>query len=134
MFRNGAHNPGRKIINLREVTQFLRSKSKKFKVFPGPMNLTMSKKYFSRAKVVIGVHGGAMYNHIFAPKDATIVEYLGMPKSAITMRLSDTIIWRMSQNCDQRFYRVREEREISSGNIRVNISKLENLLNSIERE
>ena len=130
-FRFHARNPGRKIRNLKEVIIFLKSRFTNVKVVLGPMNLHDSKTLFNKAKLIIGVHGGAMYNAIFAPEDTTIVEYLGVNENGEITGLAQTIIWRLAQNCGQTFYRIREKPYNSLGDIYMNISKLETVLGKI---
>ena len=69
------HNPGRNIVNFAAVVAFLRRRyARRLRVFRGGLTLRESSALFGKARLVIGVHGGAFYNVLFCRDDATVVE------------------------------------------------------------
>ncbi|KAJ5077657.1 hypothetical protein M0811_05756 [Anaeramoeba ignava] len=71
---------GRNVINNEEVENYLRKRfGNKFKIFSHKEheNLKELVEYFSKAKVIIGSHGGAFYNLLFASSHPIIIEFQG---------------------------------------------------------
>ena len=69
------HNRGRNIVNFPAVVAFLRRRyARRLRVFRGGYTLRESSAMFGKARLVIGVHGGAFYNVLFCRDDATVVE------------------------------------------------------------
>ena len=98
------------------------------------MSLEQTRHVFGCARVLIGAHGGAMYNLHFAPKTATIIEYIGVHSDGhITSKIGHTMIWTLAQNTGQTFYRVYEKPLSSQLDIEVNIHKLLQLLHRIDK-
>ena len=131
----GSHNGGRNTLNQNEVIQTLRQRyGQRLFIFPGPMNLTYSKEIFSQTRLMLGVHGGAMYNLHFAPQQTVVVEYLGTkPDGSIPSRAAHTIIWRLAQNAGQTYYRVPATPVNKQLDININITTLLTLLDKVDQ-
>ena len=116
------------------MTSYLKRRyPKRFKQFPGPQNLSETRRFFAKTRILIGVHGGAFYNLHFAPNTATIVEYIGANfDGRLPLTIGHTMIWTLTQNTGQTFYRVYEKPLNKELDIQINITKLETLLNRIE--
>jgi hypothetical protein len=54
---------------------------------PSSESLTAVKHVFSNAKYIFGVHGGAIYNVIFAPENATLIEFVPTKDSQSLMHM-----------------------------------------------
>jgi hypothetical protein len=71
----------RNFSNLVEICERISQKAESFNltpVFINPSNLTLEEviEVMSNAEYIFGVHGGAMYNFLFAPPGATVVEFI----------------------------------------------------------
>ena len=74
--RAGSYNGGRHMLNFEEIETFLKNRySSRLVIFEGGYNLERSTQIFGETSILIGVHGGAMYNLNFASSDAHIVEF-----------------------------------------------------------
>ena len=135
IYRKGSHNPGRNTQNMQEVTNALRRRyGDRLFVFQGPMHLNHSLHIFGRTRLMLGVHGGAMYNLHFAPQETVVVEYIGTAKDgSIPSDVAHTIIWRLAQNAGQTYYRVAETPLNSQLDINIDIATLVKLLDRIDR-
>lgn len=70
-------NPARSVANSNEVLKVLRkSFGDKLIAYKPKNNWEVDRHIFANARVIIGPHGGAMGNIIFAPANTTIVEFL----------------------------------------------------------
>ena len=93
---------------------------------------------FSRAKAMIGAHGGAFYNQFYAPRQTVIVEilpvtrhglYPDQPSAERTPSFSHMAVWSNSLLLGQPFWRFYAIAHRES--FEVNVSSLENLLRTI---
>ena len=93
---------------------------------------------FSQAKVIIGSHGGGLYNQFFAPKDATVIEIMPVRPNGLypdqrsgteTPSFSHMAVWSNTLLIGQRFYRYYET--TLSSNFYLNLAKFENFLSNI---
>lgn len=74
---SSAHNGGRMVLNNAEVESALRSEyGHQFRVFSGSNSLEESMLALAHARVVIGAHGGAFTNLLFAPNKTIVVEFM----------------------------------------------------------
>ena len=104
-------------------------------MFNGPMNLARSRHVFSRTRLMIGVHGGAMYNLHFAPRQTVVVEYVGtQPDGSVPSGTAHTIIWRLAQNAGQTYYRVAETPINYRLDVNISIPQLVTLLDKIDSQ
>ena len=106
--RAQSHNGGRNIKNQREIITYLSKRyGEHFLVYKPQTNLAKTKQLFSDARVIIGVHGGALYNLNFAPKDCHVIEILPTSRTGhVTRRLAHTIIWKMASMIGQTYWRI----------------------------
>ena len=132
--RAGNYNGGRRMLNFDEVTYFLQQRySSRLVIFQGDYNLERSIQIFGESSILIGVHGGAMYNLNFASSDAHIVEFLPMVEYGIPVgSIAHTIVWHMSQLLGQTYWRIHQTADSFDGDINVPIDKLQALLNLID--
>ena len=105
--RSGCFNCGRKILNTPELQLALQKKFKKTNVllFKGPLNYQDTINLFFNASVVIGTHGGGMYNIIFCPKNTTVIEVMPTHEDGRMAKVSDKIIWNQAVLLGQEYWR-----------------------------
>ena len=102
-------------------------------VFGDPMSLQQSKDVFSRTRLILGVHGGAMYNLHFAPRDTIVVEYLATESDGfIPDGFAHSIIWRLAQNAGQTFYRIPELPLDEFLDLKIDLQKLIKVLDKVD--
>ena len=134
--RAKAHNSGRSLTNQDDVLHFLLHRYEKRSVlFKGGYSLDESIALFSRARIIIGVHGGAFYNMLFAPKGTHIVEILPTDEHGgfAPRSIAHTIVWQMSNLLEQPYWRISEKPLTARGNVQLSISKLKNILDQIDK-
>ena len=134
--RAGSYNAGRYMINYDSVVSYLHTRyGDAFHIFEGPYNLAKSIELFSNTRLMIGVHGGALYNLNFAPIDTHIVEILPVLDDGFPVPyIAHSIAWVMSQMLGQTFWRIHEPSvEGEWGDVVVRLSKLEKVLDKIDR-
>lgn len=132
--RAGSFNGGRNIINMKEMVEMLASIYGKnnFSIFSGPYTLDQSIESFGKAKILIGVHGGGLYNMLFCPKNTTIVEIMPTYESGKMVAAADRIFWMQSALLGHNYWRLLAKPYDSRGNVKVNITKLRNILYKID--
>ncbi|XP_013391422.1 uncharacterized protein LOC106159645 [Lingula anatina] len=135
--RKQSHNGGRKMLNQIKVQAFLEKRYGKDRVivYPGRYNLTTSVSVFGRARLMIGVHGGALYNLNFASSDVSVVEILpsdgeGNP---IPSGIAHSIFWSMCNMLNQSYWRIYNKAETRNGNLIVDLGKLDRVLDRIDQ-
>ncbi len=133
--RAGAYNEGRNIINFMEVRDFLEHRyGRNLHVFNGPYNLETTLRVFGRARLLIGVHGGAFYNLNFAPREAHVVEVLPVAQDGSPpVGLAHAIFWVMSQLLGQTYWRLNESPDNDFGDVFIPLDRLERVLNRVDR-
>ena len=134
--RAKAHNSGRSLTNQEDVLHFLLHRYEKRSVlFKGGYSLDDSIAMFSKAKIIIGVHGGAFYNMLFAPKGTHIVEILPTDEHGgfAPRTIAHTIVWQMSNLLEQPYWRISEKPLTARGNVQLSISKLKTILDQIDK-
>jgi hypothetical protein len=108
--RDHAKLGGRNMLNQKEVTAFLsRRYGPQFKVFHGDLGLTDSLALFSRARILIGTHGGAFYNLNYAPAGsaAAVVEAVPVLRHGRDIEsLPHAIFWAQATMLGQDYWRV----------------------------
>ena len=132
--RAGSYNGGRHMLNFEEIKTFLKNRySSRLVIFEGGYNLERSIQIFGKTSILIGVHGGAMYNLNFASSDAHIVEFLPMLEIGIPVeRIAHSIVWHMSQLLGQTYWRIHQIAETDDGDMKVPIDKLGTALDKID--
>jgi capsular polysaccharide biosynthesis protein len=86
----------RNIINEQELISVLKSWDFEI-IMPGNLPLPEQVELFSEAAIICGTSGSGMTNHIFAPRQATLIEM--QPDSYI-----NRAHWFSSNLCDQNYY------------------------------
>jgi len=85
-------------------------------------------EYFERVAVMIGPHGGAFYNQVFAPRDTVLVEFMPVLRSEFrsTMRHPARMVWTMAGLLNQTYYQMPCEasRPDDTADMEVDITKL----------
>ncbi len=133
--RAKSRNPGRLIVNFDEVVAYLLSRyGDKLVVFKGGYNFKESVSIFSKARLLIGVHGGAFYNLLFCPSDTHIVEILPTDNNGeyVPEILAHNIVWKMSSMLQQSYWRLSELPVNDRGNVNINIKKLGKVLDRVD--
>ncbi|XP_013391425.1 uncharacterized protein LOC106159646 [Lingula anatina] len=135
--RKQSHNGGRNMLNQIEVLAFLEKRYRKDRVivYPGRYNLTTSVSVFGRARVLIGVHGGALYNLNFASSDVSVVEILPSDGAGnpIPPGIAHSIFWSMCNMLNQSYWRIYNKAETRNGDVIVDLVKLDRVLDRIDQ-
>ena len=132
--RAHSRKSGRKILNKDRVISYLQERyGHNFRVFDGDLTFYDSMKLFRQARIIIGVHGGAFYNMIYARSSLTILEI--MPTTArgkITPAyITHPIFWVISNMLNQTYWRINNVPSDSSGNVQLDIEKFSKVLDTI---
>ena len=97
--------------------------------------LPQSTELFGKAKIIIGVHGGAFYNMLYAPKGTNIIEVMPTDSKGVSPRgLAHTIIWHMAALLDQPYWRIPVNSLTKTNNVQLNIAKLKIILDQIDKK
>ncbi len=140
--RAKSHKGGRRILNQKEVFQFLQARYGPSSTiqFAGGYNLSESIRLFGAAKIVLGVHGGAFYNLNFCPRGTHVVEVVPANEKGPTWvdsRIGGTVnqFWHEATMLGQVYWRV-FERSINQRfrNVHITMSKLKALLDKIDHQ
>ena len=126
---------GRRIRNQNEVTAFLSQRyHDRLKVITGSMSLTEVKMVMEEAGLIIGVHGGALYNMLFAPGGCSVVEILPVGRKGHTnpYYLADKILWQLAQNMGHRFWRTHVMTSYPLGDLVLPVSRLSKVLDMVD--
>ena len=132
--RAGSRNYGRKINNLPAVSDYL---SHKFQhtlhIFRGSLNLNESVQLFSSAHLIVGIHGGAFYNIMFAPSATNVIEIMPITNNGdvVPKSLAHNIVWKMSAMLGQDYARLMERASNRYGDLTINITRLNHLIDRI---
>lgn len=133
---SNSFNKGRKVINEKELLELIRKllsntkynlviyNSKEFE-----HDVDKMINYWNNVKVLIGSHGGGLYNMFFMRKGSTIIEFL--PKSnAFYKKLIHLIIYSHSVMLGNYYYNLMCE-SFSHFNMQVDLEKFEKLFTGI---
>ncbi|KAJ8306836.1 hypothetical protein KUTeg_014920 [Tegillarca granosa] len=131
--RAGSYNKGRNLLNMQEVIQTLHSRYgiDNVHVFKGPYSLNKSIEIFGKIKIIIGVHGGGLYNLMFCPKNTAVVEIMPTLPDGRMLAASDSIFWAQAYMLEQIYWRLITTPKDSRGNVIVDIKKLNDILDKI---
>ena len=134
------HNPGRKLMNSEEVLHFLlhRYGGNRVVLFKGGYSLAQSIDLFGKAKIIIGVHGGAFYNMMYAPRGTHVIEIMPTGSDGeIPRGLAHGIIWKMAGLLGQPYWRIPimplAKSIMTSTNVQLNIAKLKGILDKVDK-
>ena len=133
--RTGGHNGGRSIQNHAEVKEYLSTRfGLNFLEFQPLLDFQSTRRYFSKARIVIGVHGGALYNLNFAPSKCHIIEV--MPTTNDGKLLQDfghTIYWLMADAIGQHYWRLNTPPVNRISDVVLSLDQLSNVLDKVEQ-
>ena len=131
--RNGKRE--RRMHNREQLISFLREKyGINLYVFRGDLTFSDSVKLFRKARIVLGVHGGAFYHIISAPSSAHIVEIMPTTRGGKVKPsyLAHTIFWSISNMLSQTYWRINSLPTDTHGNLYVDVGKVAKVLEMIE--
>ncbi|XP_070559198.1 uncharacterized protein [Ptychodera flava] len=130
--RKGAKNIGRRMINLDDVIKALTSRyAERFVVLDiGFQKIGEAVRFFRNVSTIVAVHGGALYNMVFATPKTNVVEILpyGEPRHHSAVN----IFWAQSELLGLPYWRLYEKTVSPSRDLVVNISKLTLALDAID--
>ncbi len=132
--RVDSNNSGRTMLNYNRVHSVLKKRyGDRLVVFKGGYNLSKSMEIFSKARIIIGVHGGAFYNLNFSPSDAHIVEiWPTLEGHKPVPHVAHSIFWLMSNLIGQTYWRLHEPARDDWGDVNVDLPKLIKTLDVID--
>jgi hypothetical protein len=109
-------NAGRTVINEQQVLQALRLYAQRqsppldVQVFSSSAVNTPTKviEYFQHVKFMIGPHGGAFYNQVFAANETILIEFMPVLRAEYrsTMRHPAKMVWTMASLLNQTYYQM----------------------------
>ena len=132
--RKGCHNCGRRVLNQDKIIEMLKKRygNNVVRTFEGPQSLAYSVDLFSRARIVMGSHGGGMYNINFAPSKTVVIEFMPTRDNGEVAAAAHQIIWVMAQLLDQDFWRMCVT-PTGGSDMNVDIATLEKLLDFVDK-
>ena len=127
---------GRIALNDDQVQSYLASRfgDKYVEFHSTQYSLNETMKLFQQARIVVGVHGGGLYNAMFAPAGTTIVEIMPTTSEGSPLGGSDKIFWLISGMLHQHYWRLhqaQEQVEEPDGSVHVNLTQLSDVLDII---
>ena len=135
--RDHAKKGGRRILKKDRLISYLRGRYG-HGLYAFHVNLTFSDsiKLFRRVQLVVGVHGGAFYNTIFAPSSKNIAELMSTTTEVEVMPtyIGHTIFWAISDMLNQTNWRIISTPSDSLGNVKVDIKKIAKVLGKIDQK
>ena len=128
--RDGCHNCDRNLLNTDALVSELQTKYTKERVviFRGPYDLNKTLELFSKTKVVIGSHGGGLYNINFCPKGTVVIEIMPTYSNGKTIAAAGTIIWTQSVILGHQYWRLPSPPVNYLGDVVVNITMVMEIL------
>ncbi|KAJ5075547.1 hypothetical protein M0811_07117 [Anaeramoeba ignava] len=123
------HNE-RNVINNEEIENYLRKRfGNKLKIFSHKEHQDLKElvEYFSKAKIIIGAHGGAFYNLLFSLSHPIVIEFQGKPFFG---ELS--IFYWISHTTGNEYWI--DYTEESGNDLIINLDHLEEILNNVLKE
>ncbi len=132
--RTRTRNGGRTMLNYPDVLRFLQARyGDKVVVFNRKLGLSQSISMFSRARIILGVHGGAFYNIYFAPKGTHVIEILPTREDGtIPKHFGHTIYWQQAIMLEQPYWRICATPQDSMENLNVDLNKVKVILDQID--
>ena len=104
-----SHNGGRMLKNYATVLKRMRAKygQKLVEFDSNKHNLNSTANTFSRAKWIVGSHGGALYNQLFAPSGTNVVEYMPVKTNGdLYLRHGGLMPYIFSSLLNQKYWRI----------------------------
>lgn len=99
-------------------------------------SLDKTMQLFQQARIVIGLHGGGLYNILFAPSNTTVVEIMPTSPQGKPLGAMDLIFMKIAGMLQQPYWRLNQVRQARAkqqqgNNIKVNLTQVEQVLGSI---
>lgn len=135
MTRSGSFNTGRRLLNQIEVIKLLTKRygNNNVHIFKGPYNLSQSIETFGKAKIVIGVHGGGLQNIFYCTKGTVVIEIMPQYETGkLVLVHGGVMYWVQSNLLDLEYWRVSSKPTTASGNVIVDLDKLESILDKVD--
>ena len=132
--REDSRNYGRNIKNINDIQEYLEHEyPSDFRRFRKSMSYSDTVELFSNARIILGAHGGAFYNIIFAESSTHIVEFMPIDdeREVTPKTLAYNIVWKMSSILQQNYWRIMTHATNQYGDMYINITKLKDLMNKI---
>jgi len=138
--RRWSRNGGRRLLNENAILEYLvgRFGRPRVALFGNRrVDLSTAAQLFSRAVAVVGVHGGAFYNIVLAPRGCVVVELMplvvrhGTPVLLPPRRLAHTIVWRMADALGHTYWRLYDLTSSPRSDVTLSIDKLRSSLTGI---
>ena len=106
--RDGCFNCGRRILNWKGVSTMLEARygSDVIKIFKGPQTLDASLEIFGNSRIILGPHGGGLYNMNFAPHGTTVIEFMPTKEDGSTDIPGHQIFWKVANILYHDYWRV----------------------------
>ena len=132
--RAGSHNGQRNMNNFEEVKKMLSLRyGSRFVVFPAGLNLDQARHLFGRAAILIGVHGGALYNLLYAPRTTHVIEIIPFTNEGLPLPgTAHQIFWFQGQLIGQQYWRM--QLPPLNGNVEVPLPRLRTILDKVDME
>ena len=120
-----ARNHGRIMLNEKKVYDYLKERFDNVVLFDShAYSFDETLKLFQDAKMIIGGHGGGLYNIMFAPVSTRVIEI--MPKSYFHGHSASNIFWALSSMVGQDYWRINAD--MVGANFNVDIQELTTVL------
>ena len=135
--RTKSRNVGRKIDNMKEVLKLLQTRyGDHFKLFQGGYPLSDAVTVFGKARLIIGVHGGAFYNMFLSPSQTHIVEIIPTHENGtfVPVNVAYNIVWKMANMLNQPYWRLSERPLTARGDVTVDLRKLQRVLDDVDHQ
>ena len=126
--RTRGNSNGKRLINNYEaIKTHLKSKfGENFVTYDSTQHtLETSMELFQNARIIVGSHGGGMYNLLFAPSNTKVIEYMPT-RNGRALGPAPNIIWIQSSILEQDFWRVSVES--TDGNVNIDEKTLDKLV------
>ncbi|XP_077862372.1 uncharacterized protein LOC144344177 [Saccoglossus kowalevskii] len=133
--KEGVQMNGRHILNRDAVVNVLRERygNRLIVLHRGIHNLGQAIEFHKNVKIIIGVHGGALYNSIFMPTRSYVVEITPTLKTGQSVEgIAERIFWYQSNMIGQNYWRIPVQPQNQWGDVEINIPDLLTVLDKIE--
>ena len=124
--RGGCFNCGRRLLNKDSLLSTLRDKysSQSVHVFQGSLNLKETIELFGTATVIIGTHGGGLYNINFCSSNTTVIEIMPTYNNGSVVAASHRIFWLQSLLLEHQYWRIPAHPVNSKGDVNVDVTQI----------
>lgn len=127
---------GRRVKNSNDILNHLQLRYGKAAVqrFDGHVSYEDTVKLFKSARLVIGPHGGGLYNIMFSPRDTVILEFGPYIKNGTDITgLAHTIFWRIADLIGQQYWRMPAQvLDLQKHSMAIDIPRLTSVLDKID--